>query len=606
MAAMPSSMTLRRSLSSYNILTVQDVVEAYDSRNEFKAIFITPVVYVFFFIFFASAALTHVPIETMFPSQNGLYSTLVTSGSDTLTPESPMQFKNIQSHADVFAWLTNTFVPTVFASTDYNNDTIPIDQVGRIASFQIIVGAVEVKVYVAPVVPCKDSVSLSAIYNTCHDYEHVQETKPWYLSPKLPGPEIYDWVDHVKQSRSLVNTSTTALHINIATYNGELNLLCITALQIKFQRDPYGNDASNGLMDFFTAIMFVTVVSIEYRKISRHRMRHTVVWTKWRTITWMSLVSVLTFYVFWTILSVMVDADGLKHDIITMQDPAFDFDASYDLGVQYLSTIMERMKSMGTIMTILRLSAMVAMCLLMFRILGSLRFHPGLNVVMATLTKSLRSLAPFFFVFVVCLSAFVLSGCLLFGDSTKAFGSIGMSYVTVVNMLFGQFNPDTVLDVNYYTAVVWYWSAMVILFLVLFNMLLAIVIDSFEKVHDRTEKRSSPYFAAISGLARLEGPWLWPWSHRDMQRLGRAVQSNELTDVSPSAIAKHLAIPDEQARRLLMKVRAFKQVMDVLRDSYEDEHEREVEGPSTQDLSNQLTALQTQIATLVARLDSPV
>ncbi|RHY70943.1 hypothetical protein DYB34_012407, partial [Aphanomyces astaci] len=559
---------LRRSLSTYDILTVKDVVEAYESRGEFQSVFLTPLVYVLFFTFFASAALTHVPIETMFPSQNGLMAALVTSGSyDTLTADSKMKFKNIQSQADVFPWFIDTFVPSVFVTTDYNNVSIPVDQVGRIAAFQKVVGAVEIKAYVAPKIPCDVSASLSPIYKSCHDWANAEQETPWYLNPKSPAQEIIDWFQEVKANHTLVSDANTALHINVATYNGELNLLCITALQIKFQPggyvdtrskmtsmplDPYGNDPSGGLMDLITGMFFLTTVGMDYRKIARHRkQKKAVVWTKWRMVTWMSLASVLTFYVFWIILSVLVTQAQLKNEIIAMENPAFDFEHNTALAIVYFIDIMDRMKTMGTIMIILRLSAMAAMCLLMFRILGSLRFHPGLNVVMATLTKSLRSLAPFFFVFVVCLSAFVMSGCLLFGDSTKAFSTIGMSYVTVVNMLFGQFNPDMVLDVNYYTAVVWYWSAMVVLSLVLFNMLLAIVIESFQKVHNSSDKRTAPYMAAISELLRVEGLWLWPWSRRDMIRLGRAVHADELRDVSAAAIAKHLALSDDQARLVL-------------------------------------------------------
>ncbi|RHY70342.1 hypothetical protein DYB34_004626 [Aphanomyces astaci] len=294
-----------------------------------------------------------------------------------------------------------------------------------------------------------------------------------------------------------------------------------------------------------------------------------------------------------------------------------------------LVDIMTRLKAMGYLTLSVRIAGMVSLGLLMFRTLSSLRFHPHLNMVTATLTASLHSLVPFCCIFVICLTAFVTSGCLLFGERLLQFSTISRSIITVVNMLFGQFDLAAIFAVDYNIAFTWYWCAMVILFLVLFNMLLAIVLAAFDHVRTVTATKIAPYMAAITELRRLAGPMLWPWNHPHMMQLGSFAESANTglsTAVTSASIAKQLCVTDVDADIVLRKTRAFLAIMHILRDSNLNDDDVDGEdfvgegevAPTSVDVSElnqrldmmearleaKLAAMSVNMAALIARIDA--
>ncbi|ETV98039.1 hypothetical protein H310_09334 [Aphanomyces invadans] len=600
-------------------ITVDRLEAAFNNRGDFLLIFLSPVFFTLFFCVFASAALTHVPIKEIFPSHRGLAMTLMAIGDETFE-DTTLQFKRIHTPDDALQWLTQSLVPTLFTAPDANAlAAIPAARRARVATYQKIVGAVEIRVFSVPSIACSSSNELTKIYHPCHNFNAVPFEVPWYIPANSPRDDVLVWLSGLQANGSLISPSMTSLHVTIPMYNGELDLLCIVSLRINFQSggfvdtkykltsiplDPYGGQQSS--VDVLVVIFFAMTLVMEYRKYRQVlKCRQRRFWTPWRVVTWFVLIAVVVFYACWVVLCVLVYDLSLQNKVITLDDPALDIDANVKLFETYVGDILANVTTMDYVMIALRLVAMSGCCLLMLRILGSLRFHPRLNVVTATLVKSLQDLLPFCFVFVVCLSAFVVSGCLLFGDNVKQFSTASMAYVTVVNMLFGQFDLAQIFDVNYYFAVVWYWSAMVVLFLVLFNLLLAVVLEVFYREHHKADAQAAPYIQAISDLQRMEGVWLWPWAHRDMLALGRAVKAKHLAEITAPAIAKALNLSNDHAKTVLAKATAFAKVMDVLRQAYTAESPRKRES-HVECVHQQLGEMETRIASMVARLDTHV
>ncbi|KAF0712669.1 Aste57867_4731 [Aphanomyces stellatus] len=133
-------------------------------------------------------------------------------------------------------------------------------------------------------------------------------------------------------------------------------------------------------------------------------------------------------------------------------------------------------------------------------------------------------------------------------------------------MLFGQFDLAGIFNIDYNTAFTWYWCAMIILYLLLFNMLLAIVLAAFDHVRKASHERSVPYVAALNELWQLEGFWLWPWYRLTMVKFGQCVDAGTFTTIDTASVAKQLDISPSKAARVLRKTRAFLTVMNVLRD----------------------------------------
>lgn len=99
-----------------------------------------------YFCCFVGMLFLHVPSESLFEQGSAVYSTLASSGADTITADSTIKFANIQSYEDAFDWLEYTLAPSVFVTEDYNGNALTLDKWGRIAYFNKVLGAVNYQV----------------------------------------------------------------------------------------------------------------------------------------------------------------------------------------------------------------------------------------------------------------------------------------------------------------------------------------------------------------------------------------------------------------------------------------------------------------------------
>ncbi|KAH9113782.1 hypothetical protein AeMF1_012074 [Aphanomyces euteiches] len=611
-------------------LKPDEALDAYHSRAEFIVIFLSPLFNILFFLIFASCALDHAPIQAMYPAENGLASTLAPSGTDAITPLSPIKFSNMGTKAEIFPWLLNSFIPATFVTTDYNGNNITsTDMLRRVAGVHRIIGAVEFKTYSAPLRSCDPRDPLGHMYSTCHDFNNPVVNSTFYIDAASTAASASAIILAKQASGTWIDDSTASLQINTATFDGELHLLCLINLDAEFQpggflqtqdttkcipSDPYGTSSAAWPLDISVAVCFILTIFVEghdyihYKKLGLRMSYFTV----WRGVTWVALVAIVVFYALWTVLvSSLYDATFASNLRIL---EAHSFSSGID-NESLLGDIMARVKTMKRVMLSVRLSAMAALVLLMFRVLSSLRFHPHLNLVTATLTASLHSLVPFFCIFLICLSAFVTSGCLLFGESLIQFSTVSRSIVTVVNMLFGQFDLPAIFSVDYYTAFVWYWCAMIVLFLVLFNMLLAIVLNAFNNVRKASVKRTEPYVHALQELWLSEGFWLWPWYRPAMIQFGKHLEAGDFDEISIQTVAKQLKISESKAAKVVRKTKAFHTIMSILRDAKSDtepDDNKQDSFDTVHDrldsmeilLESKLAAMSANMADLIARIDA--
>ncbi|KAF0742951.1 hypothetical protein AaE_008578, partial [Aphanomyces astaci] len=128
-------------------LSYQEALMAVKARKNLRYHFLYLPFPIAFFLVFAASALTHVPVQVMFPTENGLATTLVSTGTvrpDALTTDTTMKFKNIQTQADVFPWLSKTLFPALFVTTDYNGNNVTNDRRSRVTNVHKLLGAVEI------------------------------------------------------------------------------------------------------------------------------------------------------------------------------------------------------------------------------------------------------------------------------------------------------------------------------------------------------------------------------------------------------------------------------------------------------------------------------
>lgn len=108
------------------------------------------------------------------------------------------------------------------------------------------------------------------------------------------------------------------------------------------------------------------------------------------------------------------------------------------------------------------------------------RFQPRLAIVNQTLQKAAPDLFHFLLMFVTFIYGFSVITHILFGPQLIFFASISESMATTFTyMLTAAPNQAAVANVDGEMAVVWYLCFMIIVTIILLNVLLAILVDSY-------------------------------------------------------------------------------------------------------------------------------
>lgn len=120
---------------------------------------------------------------------------------------------------------------------------------------------------------------------------------------------------------------------------------------------------------------------------------------------------------------------------------------------------------------------------LMWRFFISFGAQPRLAIVTQTLKAVLPDLLHFMIVFFPTLLAYVISGNLIFGRRMSNFATVQSSFATCFRIIMEcEYDWDTLALEHYWTTGIWIWSFIVLLYLLMVNMVLAIVLDVYNDV----------------------------------------------------------------------------------------------------------------------------
>ncbi|RLN54101.1 hypothetical protein BBJ28_00020967, partial [Nothophytophthora sp. Chile5] len=187
---------------------------------------------------FVTALFQHVPTQAMYAQSLSVSSVLATSGSDTVTDESPVKFLNIGTIPDIFDWLNNTFVPEVFVTEDYNGNALPDEGRGRIAMFNQVLGAISFQVTHMQLQDCKTQSFLRKLYPSCYDAASAT-TDELLINFDSNTTAAWAILDEKRASGDWLDFSIQQLLITIVTLNGELQGYLVTKLQLDFNEGGF-------------------------------------------------------------------------------------------------------------------------------------------------------------------------------------------------------------------------------------------------------------------------------------------------------------------------------------------------------------------------------
>ncbi|EGZ20117.1 hypothetical protein PHYSODRAFT_494396 [Phytophthora sojae] len=468
----------------------------------------------------------HIPATVMYEQGYAVSSTLATSGSDAVTDDSSIKFYNIGDISDVFDWLTDSFVPAVFITEDYNGKALSKDRWGRVAMFNKVLGAVNFQVTRKATHTCVTQPFLANLYPYCYDATNTTTVQK-LISFDTNATEAAGMITALKMEGEWLDFSTEELLITIVTYNGELQGYAVTEMQLAFSEgglveasssttpalsNPYSASISVAA-DIVVSVFFLLAVAIQLRKIYRYRrtgIRNVLCGDVWTVIEHASTLVVVAFYFVWfSIVLLMFQKnfrDNLAQLVVGGKNWASDTEAR-----GRLYAVIAMLQQVAQLTVALRLIATLAVFLLSLRILKRFRFHPRLSILTRTVANALHQFGAFFVVFIVIFVTFAVSGTILFGDRVEEFSSIQIAMETCINMLFGNFDYGTIQGLYPPVCMFYYWGYMIVVSLVLLNMMLAIVLDAYAEVSSESYKASNNL-----SLYRIADNMLWDllcWLH---------------------------------------------------------------------------------------------
>ncbi|RLN98548.1 hypothetical protein BBJ28_00021149, partial [Nothophytophthora sp. Chile5] len=481
----------------------------------------------FSFSVFVAAMFLHIPTTNMYYQSYGVSSALATSGSDTITTDSSVKFFNIQTIPDVFDWLDNTFVPEVFVTEDYNGNALPAEEWGRVALFNKVLGAVSFQVTSMQPETCDTPDFLDSLYSSCYD-SGTTSTEELLISFDTNASDASATLTEKKDSGEWLDFSTQQLLITVITLNGELPGYAVTKLQLDFNAGGYieaSSSTTSALLDqyphatpiiidilvvlwFSPWILIPAVISFarsyekehrlatprQWMKLGKHTAKAIGVWAfpdGWFAIDFFRGPIVYVFYI--TVLATQAVTTGsqFQHKLATLGTSG----QTGDEVSETLSSVTKSFKLIANLTVLLRLLATAAVLVLGLRILNTFRDHVGLSILTRTMASAVRSIWTFSVIFAVIFMAFAASGNVLFGDRVEDFSSLLTAMKTCVNMIYGNFDFDTIKDIDY--SVAYYWSYMAMETFVLLNIVLAIVVDAYQEEKDKKDKNKCWVFLRV-------------------------------------------------------------------------------------------------------------
>jgi len=117
--------------------------------------------------------------------------------------------------------------------------------------------------------------------------------------------------------------------------------------------------------------------------------------------------------------------------------------------------------------------------------------NPRLSLISRTFLKAMPDIIHFLIIFGTVFFNFALGAYYMFGHQLEEWSGIGRALNTSFRAMMGDFNWAGMYDVAPLSATVWFWSFMILIFLVMLNMLLAIILDVYCEVKEQTHVHRS-------------------------------------------------------------------------------------------------------------------
>mmetsp|Transcript_15443 Transcript_15443/g.29717 ORF Transcript_15443/g.29717 Transcript_15443/m.29717 type:complete len:1112 (+) Transcript_15443:17-3352(+) len=333
---------------------------------------------------------------------------------------------------------------------------------------------------------------------------------PVVLSTGINAEKAQELLDYMLDGH-FYDTQTDAVKVVYAIYNGQLDLFCIFrmvfqqtdggSIRLSYSVIPidvnlYTSRSDHVRLGFELVYLVMVLLGVFSEALDALKM-----WREtgklinhfkfmWNLVDAASILASLGSICLW-IASVWYALDEfhikLVYDLYTFPSHKWGRLQYKEENLADLATAVYKLEMLGSFQ-----SAYVACCgvnlfLFLLRILKLLDFQPNMGILTRSVSRAMNDLMHFCVLLVIVLGVYVAMGTVIFGPTVEAFSTLERALQTTFDMLLGDF-ADTEqallshdMDDGLLTipAVLFFYSFMSIVFLVILNFLLAIVVDAF-------------------------------------------------------------------------------------------------------------------------------
>lgn len=178
------------------------------------------------------------------------------------------------------------------------------------------------------------------------------------------------------------------------------------------------------------------------------------------------------------IWSLKVDIDDHRKQRAAMppwEQYGMDEQAAIDL-LDRVSSLLDLSKAVQTLVSLYQI-------LLVLRFFLASRGQPRLAVVLSTISKASVDLLHLLVVFIIVFIAFTVSGHLLFGRRLEEFATFQGSFADCLQIVIErQYDWEKFTEQDQWTSTLWVWSFLMLVVIVLVNIFLAMIFDTYGDV----------------------------------------------------------------------------------------------------------------------------
>jgi len=358
------------------------------------------------------------------------------------------------------------------------------------------------------------------------------------IAPMQLVPEKTAWLRVVESQETIlsrlleletqrwVTKDTTRVQLSFLVYNAPKDVLSLSDINFLFARSghiwkqithrtlamtPY-NPVSTVLFDLMFYLQITWIFIMEAKELLSEMKLHDtkinalkVYLQFWNVVDWLSIILAYTLMFVW--MAYCTKQAAVSEDLkgVEAAYEACLATAAASSSVSCDATLMEFLPKVQEVGDLARTYRWMGGCypiLIMLRLFKAFSAQPRLAVVSNTLSSSFPDVFHFGVVFLSLFITYSVMGTVLFGRELRAFVTVPRACFTCFRALMGDFDVEAMYKpFGRFITIMYFGSFMIIVFLLMLNMLLAIIMDVYTEVKGKCSS-SEPLWSQTFALIR--------------------------------------------------------------------------------------------------------